>query len=72
MGDINMNNKYKRYIVKAVRSFQIIQNNKSYIFVRGRIYNCFYDKYNYILLDGKDNEIIVSKDEIDKYFRIIG
>ena len=67
-----MNNKYQRHIIKAIRSFQIIQNNKSYIFVRGRIYNCFYDKSNYILLDGKDNKIIVSKDEIERYFRIIG
>ena len=68
-----MNNKYKRrYIVKAVRSFQMTQNNKSYIFVRGRTYNCFYDKSNYILLDGKDDKITVSKDEIERYFRIIG
>ena len=49
-----------------------MRNNESYIFVRNRNYSCFHNEEKYIIIDGKDNKIIVSKDEIDKYFRIIG
>ena len=65
---LNKNN----YILKALHSFQIMQDNESYIFLHNRTYNCLYNKNNYILFDGKDNEIIVRKEVIDKYFEVIG
>ena len=67
-----MNTTHKNHMLKALYSFQIMRDNESYIFVRNRIYNCVYNKNNYILFDGKDNRIVTKKEIIDKYFEIIG
>ncbi len=67
-----MNSKYKKYILKSKYTFQVIRNNKVYIFIRNRNYTYFYDGNKCIIVDGKDNKITTSKDKIEKYFRIIG
>ena len=67
-----MNSKYKQCLLKSKCTFQFVRNNESYIFVRNRNYSCFHNEEKYIIIDGKDNKITVPKDEIERYFRIIG
>ena len=67
-----MNTTHKNHMLKALYSFQIMRDNESYIFIRNRTYSCLYDKNDYILSDGKDDEIIIGKEVIDKYFEVIG
>lgn len=72
IGDNNMNSTYKQCLLQSKYTFQVIRNNESYIFVRNRNYSCFHDNKKYIVVDGKDNEVITSKDKVEKYFNIIG
>ena len=64
--------KDKYYKLQAIYTFQIIQNQQSHIFIRNRVYDCLYDENYCILFDGKDNEVIISKNMINEYFNIIG